>query len=261
MIELYREIWKRRDLINYMVVGQQQAAVFKSMLGGLWHVLVPLAQTGIYYFLVAVVFSAGGAKASLSFIMIMMGILHYALFYHVASFVQPAIHGNASLLLQIKLEPILLVAAGFVRSVRIWSVGIVIYFIFFFALGGTLGMKALAYPFLLLLLLLLAWVMGLLVSTAAVFVRDIERLLPILLQILMYASPVIYPVSFYPDRYLQLLLLNPFASIFALFHWSILGAEIDVWFPLSVIVAWVLIGLLVTHAFYVWGRQRFTKVI
>jgi lipopolysaccharide transport system permease protein len=122
-------------------------------------------------------------------------------------------------------------------------------------------MKALAYPFLLLLLLLLGWVMGLLVSTAAVFVRDIERLLPILLQILMYASPVIYPVSFYPDRYLQLLLLNPFASIFALFHWSILGAEIDVWFPLCVIVAWVLIGLLVTHAFYAWGRQRFTKVI
>ena len=244
-----------------MVVGQQQAAVFQSILGGLWHVLIPLAQTGIYYFLVEVVFAAGGGKASLSFVTIMMGILHYALFYHIASFAQPAIHGNASLLLQIKLEPSLLVAAGFVRSARVWSVGIVIYFIFFFALGGTLGIKALAYPFLLLLLLLLGWVMSLLVSTAAVFVRDIERLLPILLQILMYASPVIYPLSFYPDRYLQLLLLNPLASIFALFQWSILGAEIDVWFPLSIVVAWVLIGFFVTHAFYAWGRPRFTKVI
>lgn len=261
MIRFYSEIWRRRDLINYMVHGQQKAAVFKSMLGGLWYVLVPLAQTGIYYFLVAIVFSAGGANASLTFVAIMMGILHYALLYHVAGFVQPAIHGNASLLLQIKLEPMLLIAAGFARSLRVWGIGLLIYFMFFFALGGTLGVRALAYPFFLALFIALAWIMGLLAATASVFLRDIERLLPILLQILMYSAPVIYTVDFYPERYLNLLLLNPLASIFALFHWSLFGATIDLWFPLAVVGAWILFGFFAVHAFYGWGRERFTKVL
>jgi ABC-type polysaccharide/polyol phosphate export permease len=261
MMHLYTEIWRRRDLIDYMVDGQQRAAVFKSLLGGLWHVLVPLAQTGIYYFLVVVVFSGGQARASETFIAIMMGVLHYALLYNVAGFAQPAIYGNASLLLQIKMEPIVLIAAGFARSLRVWRVGLYIYFVFFFALGGTIGVRLLAYPFILALFVLLCWTISVFVATAAVFIRDMERLLPILLQILMYAAPVIYSIDFYPERYQSLLLLNPLASIFALFHWSLLGSELDVLYPLVVVIVWILIGLVLAHLFYEWGRRRFTKVL
>ena len=244
-----------------MADGQERTAVFKAILGGLWYVLVPLAQAGIYYFLVVIIFSAAGPKASLSFIVILTGILHYALFYHVASFVQPAIHGNASLLLQVKLEPILLITAGFVRALKNWIVGLFVYFLFFFSIGETLDLRALAYPFILILFVLMAWAIGLLAATAAVFVRDIERFLPILLQILMFSAPVIYTVDFYPARYLDVLLLNPIASIFALFHWCLLGSDINIALPLSVVIAWLLLGLLASNYFYKWGRQIFTKVM
>ena len=260
MMAFYSDIWRNRDLIKFMVDGQQRAAVVKSVLGWLWHVLVPLSQAAIYFFLVAIVFSAGGARGDLTFITIVMGILHYALLYHMSSFVQPAIYGNASLLLQIKIEPAVLIAAGFFRSIRIWFNGIVVFFCFFFVLGESFTLKAMFYPLILLLFILLTWMIGLLVATAGVFLRDLERLLPVILQLTMYASPVIYIVDFYPEQFTYLLLFNPIASVFALLQWSLLGAEIDVLYSVSVVLIWIFAGGVVSHAFYRWGRTRFTKV-
>jgi ABC-type polysaccharide/polyol phosphate export permease len=261
VIESYREIWKRRNLVAYLVEAQLQASVHKNILGKLWFSLVPLSQIGIYYLLVVVIFSAGPVRPATSFIAIAMGIMHYMVLNNVATYCQSAIHSNASLLLEVKLEPIVLIAASFLRAIRISGFGILLFFIFFVFWSAEISNRILIYPFILLLWLALCWVTALCVATASVFLRDLERLVPILLQVTMYTSPVIYSFNLFPDKYITLFLLNPVASVFTLFQWSLLGLETDISLPLVIVISWVLAGFFGAHAFYNWGRNKFTKVL
>ncbi len=261
MIECYREIWKRRDLVAYLVEGQLQASVHKSILGKLWFSLVPLSQIGIYYLLVVVIFSAGSVRPATSFIAITMGIMHYMVLNNVASYSQSAIHSNASLLLEVKLEPIILIAAAFLRAIRISGFGVLLFFFFFVFLEGEINSRILMYPIFFLLWLMLCWVTAICIATATVFLRDLERLIPILIQIVMYTSPVIYSFKMFPDKYTHLFLLNPVASIFTLFQWCLLGLETDIALPLSIVIVWILAGFIGGHIFYNWGRKKFTKVL
>jgi len=180
---------------------------------------------------------------------------------NVASYSQSAIHSNASLLLEVKLEPIILIAAAFVRAVRISAFGLLLFFFFFVLLDGEISSRILMYPIILLLWLMLCWVISIFLATATVFLRDLERLIPILIQIVMYTSPVIYSFNLYPDKYITLFLLNPVSSIFTLFQWSLLGLETNIFIPLTIVIIWIIAGLVGGHAFYNWGSVKFTKVL
>lgn len=68
-------------------------------------------------------------------------------------------------------------------------------------------------PLLILIQMLLAVGIGLLGSAVSVFVRDISFAIPLLMQIWMYASPVVYPIDLVPERWRTLYLLNPMAGI------------------------------------------------
>jgi ABC-type polysaccharide/polyol phosphate export permease len=61
-----------------------------------------------------------------------------------------------------------------------------------------------------------------------VFFNDVEHMLPVVLMALFYVSPVIYPVSFVPEAFQWLYLLNPVASLLHLFHTAVyLGTTPD----------------------------------
>lgn len=68
-------------------------------------------------------------------------------------------------------------------------------------------------PLLLIIQIMLSIGLGLLGSSISVFVRDISFAVPLLMQIWMYASPVIYPLTLVPERWRPLYLLNPMAGI------------------------------------------------
>jgi len=260
MRELYREVWRRRELIHQLVRGQQQASIHGMRLGSLWFTLVPLVQIAIYYFLIMVIFSSGAQSAS-SFMIITMGIMHYALLINVGSYTKPAIHTQASLLLQVKLEPFVLIAAGFVRTLILSRTGIVLFFLCYAFTLETVSLRLLAYPFILLAWIMLSWLIGIAMATMAVYVRDLERLFPILLQILMYASPVLYAANMFPASYQTILLLNPIASMFALFQWSLFDAPVALMQPILVIFFWLVVGTWGAHRFYLRMRPHFTKVL
>ncbi|TWO72099.1 hypothetical protein FN976_05120 [Caenimonas sedimenti] len=260
LMGLYAEIWRRRDLVRHLVRSQQQASIHRTALGNLWFALVPLSQIAIFYFLVVVIFSSGASPAA-AFLLICMGVMHYMVLNNVSSYVQPSIYNEASLLLQIKLEPVVLVAAGFLRTLKVSGFGIALFFVFFVVLGGPVSWRLLAYPLVLALWLALCWVIGLWLATAAVYLRDLERLSPILLQVVMYLSPVIYTFEMFPSAYRDFFLLNPVASAFALLQWCLLGHGVSPALPLAIVVAWVLVGGWFGHAFYRRARPGMTKVL
>lgn len=96
------------------------------------------------------------------------------------------------------------------------------------------------------LLLLVAWAFSLSVCLAALGIRfhDLTLLLPIVTLLLLYLTPIIYPITFVPEKHLILYALNPLTGIVNGFRWALLGAEpFYPWMALITLAQTLVLGL------------------
>jgi ABC-type polysaccharide/polyol phosphate export permease len=256
---MYSQIWNSRKLIQFLVKGQIEASVHRTALGNIWYSLVPLSQILIYYFLIVIVFNTGDPSNNDSLLVILIGLMHYLSLTHVGSYSLPAIYNNSMLLLQVKLEPIVLIAAGYYRTIRLSLINVVIALVGFVSFGGKITMRLLFYPLILLAWACLVWSISIFTAVCAVYIRDLEKLYPIIIQIFMYLSGVVYTVLLFPQSHQWLLILNPIACIFALLQWSFLGVDISIREPIIVLAIVIPLSLLGAQISYLLLRHNFTK--
>ena len=97
--------------------------------------------------------------------------------------------------------------------------------IFLLANHYPITSRYLLLPFLVLLTLIFSLGVGLLFGALMVVFRDTKNLLGFILQIWMYLSPIIYPISIVPEKYQILFYLNPLTGIIYAFRWVFLGTD------------------------------------
>jgi lipopolysaccharide transport system permease protein len=85
--------------------------------------------------------------------------------------------------------------------------------------------------------------------------RDVNQLLPFLIQVWMYATPVVYPASLFPERWRPLLGLNPMSGVVEGFRWAITGSG-DAPGPMLLVSLAVVLVLLVSGAFFFRNTER-----
>ena len=78
-------------------------------------------------------------------------------------------------------------------------------------------------PFLLLMMAILALGLGMIISSMTTKYKDLSYLISFGIQLFMYATPVVYPLSSIPDEYKFIVLLNPLTAIFECFRYAFLG--------------------------------------
>jgi ABC-type polysaccharide/polyol phosphate export permease len=255
----YREIARRRTLVHHLAEGNLRASVHRTALGTGWFLLQPIIQIAVYFFLFTVVFRLGAGEGAATLQRIAIGILHYGILYQAASAAASAIHGSSTLMLQIKIDPLVLVSAAYLRAARMTLVGVAVSLVVYLLLGPVWSWKMLAYPAALLALYWLAWSMAIFLAPAVVYARDLERLVPVLLQMIMYLSPVIYSPELFPPRVNDWLMLNPVAAIFGVLQWSLRAEPLP---PTHALIAlpFTLIALFVlAHMFLAWSEKNLTK--
>lgn len=259
MKQLYSSLWRSGALIRFMFAARHRGNLFGSVLGQLWVLLNPLAQMLIYYFLIAVVFRRGATAGIHPFIMVMAGITHYVFFQQTVQRSAESVLGAEGLLMQVPLEPAIFTAVMFLEALRDLAATLVIFWISYLWIGPGITWRIAAYPIALGLLLAMSWSLGLLFATLQVFFRDMRQLLSIALRILLYLSPVVYMVSFVPESYRWLYLLNPIACLFAIFQWSLLNGPAPAIWQIAVLLSVVLALAMVAHVVYQRLKIRFTK--
>jgi ABC-type polysaccharide/polyol phosphate export permease len=261
MIATYKAAWDKRALITFLVKHVRRASVSATVLGQIWYLILPASELLVYYLLIVVIFQRGAQYGENPFVSLSLGIMHYHFLQIAASAAMTSIYSKSKILLQIKLEPIVLVFAGFRRAVfdafPAIALALVIWAV---AGGGTQNpTRPWFYPLVLLVWLVFAWIMSLFLATATVFARDLTYFVPIVLRLLMYLSPVVYTLDFYPVQFRPLALINPVASIFGYLRWSLLGERPPPWQVIPALAATLIVGLVIAHGLYAWARPRFTK--
>ena len=256
----YETLFKFRVLIKFLVTKNQRSSLYGTVLGSAWRIIEPLTHMMLYYFLFVVIFQRGERYGVNPFILIMTGLIHFLFLQRALALCSNAIFSNSNLLLQIKIEPILLTASLFFQAFQQLLIMLALFVIPMAFYGPEPSYRLLFYPLILIAILATAWSLALLLSVLTIFVRDIAHAVPLAMRMMLYASPVIYPFSFVPEAYQSVYFCNPIGNLFALLQWSLLGLPQPPWQATAWSGVFVLASILLGHSIYNRYKPYFTKV-
>ena len=224
----FGELWRYRDLILLLFYRDFSAKFRQTVLGPAWYILQPLFTAGVF----TIVFGnvAGLPTDGLpKFLFYTSGIVVWRYFSDCLTRTSDTFTANRALFGKVYFPRLAVPVSVLLTNL----VAFFIQFVFFlcvmayFFLAGTSfrpNTAILLFPFLLLLMAMLGLGGGIIISSATSKYRDLQNLVQFGVQLLMYAAPVIYPVSGIPDKYRWILLANPMTSVIEAFRYGFLGA-------------------------------------
>lgn len=184
-----------------------------SALGLIWAVLSPLMLMGIFVFVFTFVFPSRlpGREGALPFVIwLISGYGPWLGISEGLSSATGSVTSNAGIVKNIAFKSELLPVVGAMLGLVPLGVGLGLVVILKFASGDGLNWTVAALPIVIALQLLFVSGVGLFLSALNVFVRDTALALPSVLTIVLFASPIFYPLSAYPAAIRAILIFNPF---------------------------------------------------
>jgi lipopolysaccharide transport system permease protein len=253
------ELWDFRELLYFLTLRDVKVRYKQTLMGIAWVLIQPLLTMFIFTLVFGrfVKVDTGTMPYPL---FALSGLLLWLFFANAVTNSTQSLIVNANLITRVYFPrmfvPAASVAAGIVdMSVAfLLLIGLALYF------GVSLSWNNLLLPVFIVLIALLALGVGLLSSALTVKYRDLRHALPFLIQIWLFASPVIYPVSLVPENWRLLVLLNPVAGILEGFRAALMGSPFN--WPHIAIAAGITLLVLVS-ASYVFRRveSSFADVI
>lgn len=230
-------VWRYRDLY-YMYVKRDIVTVYKqTILGPLWFLIQPILTTVMYMFVFGGLagISTDGVPQPLFY---MSGILLWNYFNAAFMVSSNVFTANASVFGKVYFPRLVVPLSGITSNLIKFSIqlllfiGIYLYY-YFQGIELTVNWTILLFPILILMIAFHAMSWGLIISALTTKYRDLTQLVTFGIQLFMYITPVIYPLSAAPEKYRLLLSLNPLTSIFEAFKYSCMGCGSLDWFSLG----------------------------
>jgi lipopolysaccharide transport system permease protein len=241
-----RNLFAHRDLFYFLVLRDIKVRYKQTALGVAWAVLQPL--------LTMVVFTAiFGRLAGVPSdgepypIFVFAGLLPWNFFNQAVTNSSNSLVGNATLITKVYFPRLVIPAAAVGAGLVDFAIAAVILFVMALYYGVSLGFALVMMVPLALMITLFATGVGMWMSALNVKYRDIRYALPFVLQIWMYVTPIIYPVTFIPTRWRWLIALNPLSGIIEGFRSAIFGRAFN-WNAITV-SAVVTLAILICAAY------------
>lgn len=221
-------IWRYRDLW-YMYVRRDIVTVYKqTILGPLWFFIQPIFTTVMYMFVFGGLagISTDGVPQPLFYL---SGIMLWNYFSECFNGASNTFSANAGIFGKVYFPRLVVPLASLTSNLVKMLIQLLLFaavYVYYVVIGGPVSINAAAllFPVLVLMLALHALSWGLVVSSLTSKYRDLRYLVGFGLQLFMYATPIIYPLSAAGDKFRWALELNPLTPIFEAFKYGFLGA-------------------------------------
>jgi lipopolysaccharide transport system permease protein len=243
-----KELWRYRELIFFLTWRDIKVRYKQAVLGVAWAILQPLLTMLIFTVIFGILLETPSQDLPYP-LFTLSALLPWQLFASALQRSSISLVGNANLITKIYFPrlaiPISSVFAALVDFAVSFIVllGVMIYYQYW------PGLNILWLPIIVLLALLTALSVGLWLSALNVQYRDIQQMVPFIIQVWMYASPIVYPIETIPAGVWRWLYgLNPMVGVIQGFRWALLGGEQpDITMLISVAVVFL---ILVSGLFY-----------
>lgn len=245
-------LWHNRALIVQMskrdVVGRYKG----SLMGLLWSFLNPLLMLAVYTFFFAVVFKSrwgvvpgGGEESKTSFAVILfVGMIVHGLFAEVLNRAPTLILNNVNyvkkVVFPLEILPVISMCASLFHSLVSMLVLLLVFVVFNGYLHWTLIFTPLVFLPLIILTMGLAWIL----ASLGVFVRDVGQTIGLAMTVMMFLSPVFYPIAALPIFMRPWMMANPLTFIIEQARAILIWGQMPNWTglvlytALATLVAW-----------------------
>ncbi len=260
MINHLRELWRYRELLLSWTGREIKVRYKQSLLGAAWAIVQPAGTALIF----TVVFA--------HFIRVPTGGIPYPIFSYAAllpwtffatsvTLATDSLVRNMNLVTKIYFPREILPFASVFAGLLDFAIASIVFIGMAFYYHVPIGWSAAFVPLLVLIQIILTLGVVLLASALNVFYRDVRFVIPLGLQLWMYLTPIIYPLSLVPERYRTLYLLNPMAGLIESYRRVIVRGEPPLaaqWLPAATIAA---ILFIIAYAYFKQAEQVFADVI
>lgn len=221
MFAMLRSLWEYRGFVLSSIRNEFVARFARSRLGGLWMIIHPLAQVAIYALILSNVLAAKlpGIENKYAYALYLMaGMLAWSLFAEIIGRCLTLFIEQGNLMKKMRFPritlPVIVVGSSLLNYLLLFLALLVVFAL----LGQEPSLQLLWLVPLTLAVMALAVGIGLVLGVLNVFVRDIGQVVPIILQVWFWFTPVVYPVSIIPEYLKDTVDANPMYSIVSAYH-------------------------------------------
>ena len=265
----FRDLWTSRELLLNLTMREITGRYKRTVLGQLWSLLNPLASMLVYTIVFGIIFRSDpgpGDPSGLDVfaLWLLCGLLPFQFFQNAVNGGMGAIWANTALVKKVYFPRTNLVLAASFSAAFNWSIEMLIL------AAAVLVAGAFVLPFLplvvvfMVLLVIMSTGIGLILAVVNVYFQDMQHIIGIALRLLMYLSPVVYPVSYVADRsanfgpivgditLLQIYELNPLERFISVFRQLLYDNRLpdmsDTLWCLAWTIVFAVVGILVFKA-------------
>lgn len=238
------ELWDRRELLGFLVWRELKIRYKQTAIGALWALFQPLVALIIF----SVIFGrlvgvdTGGVSYS-NFAL--SGLILWIFYANTLGQASNSLIENERLLSKVYFPRLMLPLAPVLAGLVDLAIGTVLLIGFVSFDQNPLTLRLFAAPLPVLMATLSSFGFGLVLSSLNVHFRDVKYVVPFMLQVWMFASPVVYPAEAIPDAWRAFYALNPTSTAISLFRWSVVGSPLP---PASAIITSIVVVAVVLLA-------------
>lgn len=243
-----REVWRYKDLLLMLVKRDFVANYKQTILGPIWFFIQPLLTTITFMIVFGNIakISTDGVPMALFYL---TGITLWNYFSECLNKTATVFKDNANIFGKVYfprlIMPLSIIVSNLVR-LGIQFILFVIVWTWFLIKNDTVhpNIYILLTPLVIVLIALFALGSGMIISSLTTKYRDLIFLLTFSIQLMMYATPVIYPMSSLPQKYVWLIKLNPLSALIETFRYAFTGTGTFSWINLGYSFIFILLILI-----------------
>ncbi|HEV7767389.1 MAG TPA: ABC transporter permease [Thermoanaerobaculia bacterium] len=243
-----KEVWDYRELMMIFAWRDLKVRYRQTLLGALWVMGQPLVSMLIFTLIFGRVAKLGVTTTTPYPVFVLAGLLVWNFVSGAINHVGNSLIGASYLISKAYFPRLVVPLSNIITNLVDFAIAAVLLVPVMLWYRVLPGVEILLAPLLVLLATLFAFGLGLWIAALNVEYRDIRILIPWILQIAMYVTPVVYPLSALPEKYRVFAVLNPMAGIVEAFRATLFGTPMPYMALLWSVAASLI--LLLSGAFY-----------
>lgn len=257
----FNELVKHRALIAQLAKKEVLVRYKQTLLGIVWALLQPLCIMLVFTLVFGVFAGLSGSESKVPYpLLVLTGLLCWQLFSQVISSAGDSLVNNAHILTKIYFPRMIFPISSSLSSFLELLISLFLFLGFCVYYQVPLSFKALCAVLFSLQTYFLALGLGFIVASLNVRYRDFKHVVPVVLRLGFYLSPIGYGLEFVPERYRNIYIYNPVVGLINGFRWSLLNEPLDIK-SIQVSLIFTVFFLLLGYYFFMRMEKKFADEI